>query len=66
VPPPISSKSISSIARIVDAPPARLRALTIDTASLSRIRRRDAAAVVDYANSRIHLDALGAPSPLTV
>ncbi|HLJ60574.1 MAG TPA: histidine phosphatase family protein [bacterium] len=49
------------IARIVGVPPARLRAITIDTGSLSRIRRRDAAAVVDYTNSRIHLDALGTP-----
>lgn len=49
------------IARVIGAPPARLRAITIDTASLSRIRRRDTAAIVDYANSRIHLDALGTP-----
>jgi len=49
------------IAHVVGAPPARLRAITIDTASLSRIRRRDTGAVVDYTNSRIHLDALGTP-----
>lgn len=49
------------IARVVGAPPARLRAITIDTASLSRIRRRDTGAVVDYTNSRIHLDALDTP-----
>jgi broad specificity phosphatase PhoE len=43
------------IARIVGMPPARLRALEIGTASLSRLRRRDAGAVVDFANSRAHL-----------
>src|SRR5579884_1271138 len=43
------------IARIVGMPPARLRALEIGTASLSRLRRRDTGAVVDFANSRAHL-----------
>ncbi len=43
------------IARIIGMPPARLRAIEIGTASLSRLRRRDSSAVVDFANSRAHL-----------
>src|SRR5579885_2473901 len=46
---------LPGIARIVGMPPARLRALEIGTASLSRLRRRDTGAVVDFANSRAHL-----------
>jgi broad specificity phosphatase PhoE len=48
------------IARITGMPSGRLRAITIDTASVSRIRRRPQRAVVDYANSRFHLEAEGA------
>lgn len=47
------------IARITEMPRARLRVITIDTASVSRIRRRPQRAVVDYANSRAHLEAEG-------
>ena len=48
------------IARVVGMPPARLRAVTIDTASVSRVRRRAHRATVDYANSRTHLEPPGA------
>ena len=54
------------IARVASVPPERLRAITIDTASVSRIRRRGPRAIVDYANSRAHLEGPGAcgwPSP---
>ncbi len=43
------------VARIIAAPAAALRALAVDTASLSRLRVRDGVFVVDYLNSRSHL-----------
>ena len=47
------------VARIIGMPAARLRAFVIDTASLSRIRRWDGRAIVDYVNSRGHLAVPG-------
>jgi len=54
------------LARILGIPAARLRAITIDTASVSRIRRRERLTLLDYANSRAHLaspGAIGWPPP---
>ncbi|HLN13702.1 MAG TPA: histidine phosphatase family protein [bacterium] len=48
------------ITRVIGMPASRLRAVTIDTASVTRIRRRAQRAVVDYANSRTHLEGAGA------
>ena len=48
------------IARVIGMPAARLRAVKVDTASVSRIRRRDHVTVVDYVNSRTHLESPGA------
>jgi len=47
------------VARIVGMPAAALRAVEIDTASLSRLRRRERTFVVDYLNSRSHLETNG-------
>lgn len=48
------------IAHVIGMPASRLRTMTIDTAAVTRIRRRGRRAVVDYANSRIHLEPAGA------
>ena len=46
------------LVHIIGMTAARLRAIGVGTASLSRIRFRDGGAVVDYANSRTHLVVL--------
>ncbi len=49
------------VAHIVGAPAPALRTITIDPAALSRVRRRNGLFVVDYLNSRTHLEQ-GAPA----
>ncbi len=44
------------VARLIGAPASALRAIAIDPAALSRVRRRNASFTVDYLNSRTHLD----------
>jgi len=54
------------LVRVLGIPAARLRVITIDTASVSRIRRRERATILDYANSHTHLaspGSLGWPPP---
>lgn len=48
------------VAHIIGMPAASLRAIPVDTASLSRLRRRDGAFVLDYLNSLSHLARRGA------